>query len=409
MLVHSEKPPMGWNTWNVYLGVPDEKILKKSADYMSRNLLGSGYEYFVIDALWYSNDATGEWSFDEYGRLQPDIQKFPHGMLSFSDYVHALGLKFGVHMMRGINTKVVGHGCKVKDTDVFVDDIVDYNSPCPWSSKGWYGVKTDSPYAQSWYDSIVSQFAEWKVDFIKYDDLGSPIQREEIIFIENAINKCGRDMVLSLSPGNHAKTDDADFYSAHSTMWRITGDFWDNQMNFTRCFDKIAQWNGFIHNDGWPDADMLPLGWICENPHESGDVPRVCKFTDEEIKSLMTLFSIAKSPLFLTCNLLRNTDDLLSVQTQPDCIKLNQYGNPEILLADSEAHVWHSEAENSEYLAVFNRTESEKSIEVEIPKELAGKKALNVWDSEAQPIDFSDTIKTFTVPPHGVLLFKCVK
>ena len=407
MLVHSEKPPMGWNTWNVYLGVPDENTLKRSADYMSRNLLESGYEYFVIDALWYENDITGEWSFDEYGRLQPDSQKFPHGMLSFSDYIHSLGLKFGVHMMRGVNTRVINQGCKIKGIDVSVDDIIDYDSPCPWSHS-WYGIKTDSPYAQSWYDGIVSLFTEWKVDFIKYDDLGSPIRREEIIFIENAINKSGRDMVLSLSPGNHAETDDAKFYSAHSTMWRITGDFWDNQMNFRRCFDKIAEWNGFIQNDGWPDADMLPLGWICENPHESGDEPRICRFTDEEIKSLMTLFSIAKSPLFLTCNLLRNTDYFLYVQTQPDCIYLNQCGNPEILLSDSDTHIWHSKAGDLDYLAIFNRTEIEKNIEIKIPKELVGKQAVNVWESRAKTINISNPIMTFTVPSHGVILLKCV-
>ena len=408
MLVHSEKPPMGWNTWNVYLGVPDENILRKSADYMSRNLLSSGYEYFVIDALWYSNDTTGEWSFDEYGRLQPDSRKFPHGILSFSDYVHSLGLKFGIHMMRGMNIRIINQGCKIKDTDVSVDDIIDYNSPCSWSGS-WYGVKTDSPYAQSWYNSIVSQFAEWKVDFIKYDDLGSPLHKEEIMFIENAINKSGRDMVLSLSPGNRAETADAEFYSTHSTMWRITGDFWDNQMNFTRCFDKIAEWNKYIHNIGWPDADMLPLGWICEKPHVSGDEPRICRFTDEEIKSLMTLFSIAKSPLFLTCNLLRNTDDFLSVQTQPDCIFLNQYGSPEILQSDCETHVWHSEAGDTDYLAAFNRSESERDIEVKIPKKLAGKQAINVWDSKAEPINLSDPIMRFTVPSHGVILLKADK
>ncbi len=408
MLIHSEKPPMGWNTWNVYLGVPNEKILKESADYMSRNLLRSGYEYFVIDALWYSNDITGEWSFDEYGRLQPDSRKFPNGLLSFSDYVHGLGLKFGIHMMRGINTRVVNKGCKVKGTDISVDDIINRSSPCSWSeSNGWYGIKTDNPYAQNWYDGIVSQFAEWNVDFIKYDDLGSPIQKEEIILIENAINKCGRDMVLSLSPGNHAETDDAEFYSAHSTMWRITGDFWDDQKNFTRCFDKIAQWNRFIHCGGWPDADMLPLGWICENPHESGDVPRICRFTSEEIKSLMTLFSVAKSPLILTCNLLRNTEDFLAVQTQPDCIYMNQYGTPEILLSDCETHIWHSKAGDSDYLAVFNRTDVKKSIEVGIPKGLSGKQAINVWDCNAVPIKLSAPVMSFTVPPHGVILLKC--
>ncbi len=409
MLIHSEKPPMGWNTWNVYLGVPDENILKKSADYMSRNLLGSGYEYFVIDALWYKNDITGEWSFDEYGRLQADSRKFPHGMLSFSDYVHSLGLKFGVHMMRGVNTKVINQGCKIKDTDISVDDIIDYSSPCSWSANGWYGVKTDSPYAQNWYDSIISQFAEWKADFIKYDDLGSPLHKEEILFIENAINKFGRDMVLSLSPGNHAETGDAEFYAAHSTMWRITGDFWDNQMNFSRSFDKIAEWNRIFHHGGWPDPDMLPLGWICENPHISGDIPRTCRFTDEEIKSLMTLFSVSKSPLFLTCNLLRNTDDFLSVQTQPDCINLNQHGNPEILLSDRETQIWRSKAGDSDYLAVFNRTEFKKNIEVDIPKELAGKQAVNVWDSTAVTINLSDPIITFNVAPHGVMLIKCVK
>ena len=408
MLLHTEKPPMGWNTWNVYLGVPDECILKKSAEYMSRNLLGAGYEYFVIDALWYSNDTTGEWSFDEYGILQPDSRKFPNGMPAFSDCVHSLGLKFGIHMMRGIHKHVINQGCRIKGTEVSVDDIIDYGSPCSWSDKnGWYGIKTDSPHAQSWYDAIVSQFAEWKVDFIKYDDLGSPIKKEEIIFIENAVNKCGRDMVLSLSPGNHAETADAGFYSAHSTMWRITGDFWDDQKNFKRCFDKLAEWNEYISLGGWPDADMLPLGRICENPHESGDVPRICRFTYEEIKSLMTLFSIAKSPLFLTCNLLRNPDDFLSVQTQPDCIYLNQHGNPEILLADSETHIWYSKAGNTDYLAVFNRTESERNIEVVIPKELAGKQAADVWNGEAAPITFCDAVMQFTVSAHGVMLLKC--
>ncbi len=409
MLVHSEKPPMGWNTWNVYLGVPDEDTLKKSAGYMSRHLLKAGYEYFVIDALWYCNDATGEWSFDEYGRLQPDGIKFPHGMLAFSDYIHGLGLKFGVHMMRGINTHVIGRGCKVKNTDIFVDDIIDYGSPCSWSnSNGWYGIKTDHPCAQSWYDGIVSQFAEWNVDFIKYDDLGSPLQRQEILFIENAINKCGRDMVLSLSPGNHAQTDDAGFYAAHSTMWRITGDFWDDQKNFTRCFDKLAEWHRFIHG-GWPDGDMLPLGWICENPHVSGDTPRICRFTGEEIQSLMTLFSVAKSPLFLTCNLLRNTDDFLLVQTQPDCIALNQHGNPEILLSDSDTQIWHSKAGNSDYLAVFNRAEFERAIDVAVPKSLAGKRMTDVWSGNASTICFSEPIARLTVPAHGVLLLKCVE
>lgn len=123
----------------------------------------------------------------------------------------------------------------------------------------------------------------------------------------------------------------------------------------------------------------------------------------------MTLFSVAKSPLFLTCNLLRNTDDFLSVQTQPDCIYLNQYGSPEILISDCETHVWHSKAGASDYLAVFNRTEFEKEIEVVIPKMLAGKQAVNVWDSEAQPVNLSDPIMKFAIPSHGVILLKCVE
>ena len=215
-------------------------------------------------------------------------------------------------------------------------------------------------------------------------------------------------MALSLSPGNHAETADAGFYSAHSTMWRITGDFWDDQKNFKRCFDKLAEWNRFIHRGGWPDADMLPLGWICENPHASGDEPRICRFTENEIKSLMTLFSIAKSPLMLTCNLLRNTDYFLSVQTQPDCIYMNQYGDPEILSADCDTHIWRSKAGDSDYLAVFNRTESKKNIEVGIPEELAGKRAMNVWSESAALIKLSEALVSFAVPPHGVILLKCV-
>jgi len=404
MVIKPKTPPMGWNSWNAYLGSPDEKELKATMRYIAAKLSPYGYEYCVTDAGWYSDrsgpdEPTEEYPLphfccDKYGRPWPHPGKYPSvaggtGFLHISEYAHSLGLKFGLHMMRGLGKDMMGHDFKVKGTDYLLDDIIDLTSGCTWAENN-FGVKVDHPAAQAYYDSLFENFAAWEIDFVKYDDLCSPIHAEEIEMIHKAIDKCGRDMIFSLSPGDWVKEEDAQFYSDHSSMWRISRDFWDDwDFNLRESFDLLAMWNQHLDNPGWPDADMIPIGWLCENPARTkGIKPRMCRLTTDEQRALFTLFSIARSPLILTCNLLRNTGDLLEIQTQPDCIAVNQRGTGNQMLKcgkDAETHLWRAHADGHDYLAFFNLTKLETYFEFDIPEDLQGKHGIDVWTGEVVP------------------------
>ncbi len=418
MRIIAERPPMGWNSWNVYLGAPDEATVRRSMRYMAARLLPFGYEYFTLDAGWYhtrdlrADVPSAVFSADRWGRPTPGEAAYPsaaggRGFRPLADYAHRLGLKFGLHMMRGINERTFAPGRCVKGTETPLEELIDRESPCSWGAPGWYGIKTDHPDAQKWYDSLMENFAAWGVDFVKYDDLGSPLHAEEVLMIERAIERCGRDMALSLSPGNHTRVEDAEFYSAHATMWRISGDFWDTWKHLRRSFDLLAQWNAHIDAPGWPDADMLPLGWICESPSGRGLTPRLCRFTAEERRALFTLFCIARSPLILTCNLDRNDDELLALQTQPDCLAVNQRGEaPKALVAgpEDETHVWRSAADGKDYLAFFNLTENDRNYDFPLPQDLAGGCGIDVWTGRVYELD-RDTLNV-PIPAHGVVFLR---
>jgi len=415
-MIDTKTPPMGWNSWNVYLGSPDEEEMKAQMRSMAADLLPYGYQYFTTDAHWYGFSNTQYkdgtiFAWDEYGRPIPQPNKYPSsadgsGFKAMADYAHSLGLKFGLHMMRGLNKWMLGHGCCIKGTETKLEEIIDWNSPCHWDDKnGWYGVKLDHPDVQKWYDSLFENFASWGVDFIKYDDIAYPLQVIETEMIHNALEKCGRKMVLSLSPGE-ANVKDGEFYSAHANMWRISGDFWDDWQDCLRkSFDYLAAWNERIEYPGWPDADMIPIGWLCEKKSSRGLRPRFCRFNQEEIQSLFTLFCIARSPLILTSNLLRDEADVLHVITQPDCLAVNQRGkHPLCLKQDGDLHIWRSAADGNEYLALFNLSEAEQTFEVDIPQEFEGKTALDVWNKEIYQLCHATS--TFPITAHGVVFLR---
>ncbi len=413
MFIKTDRPPMGWNSWNAYLGSPDEEDMKSQMRYMAARLLPYGYQYFTTDAMWYRQKQGDGYVFstDEYGRPVPFPEKYPSsvngaGFKALADYAHSLGLKFGLHMMRGMNTWMLGRGASIKGTLTPLEDVIDYESPCSWHAPGWYGVKLDMPEAQLWYDSLFELFADWGVDFIKYDDLGSPLHVRETEMILAALDKCGRDMIFSLSPGNWTKIEDAEFYSSHATMWRISGDFWDSWSSSLReSFDLLAQWNTRIDYPGWPDADMIPIGWLTELPCERGMFPRLCRFNIDEMRSLFTLFSISRSPLILTCNLLRNDNDLLFIQTQPDCIQLNQYGkSPRVIASTKESYTWQSSVDNREYIAVFNLADNDQLFDVIMPNGLETSLAQEVWSMRVYKS--KGNLLTVPVPAHGVALLR---
>jgi len=304
-------PPMGWNSYDCYGVSVTEAEVKANADYLAKNLARHGWQHVVVDIQWSKPKAGAKghrpnavFAMDEYGRFTPAVDRFPsaangQGFKPLAEYVHSLGLKFGIHIMRGIpqqavtkNTAVLGTNLRAGDV-ARASDIADPRRVCP-SGSDMYGVDMTKPGGQAYYDSIVKLYAQWRVDYIKADDMTWPYHGDEIAALSEAIRKSGRPMVLSLSPGP-APLEHADDLKRHAELWRISDDVWDKWKNLKEQFALCRAWAPHIVPGHWPDADMLPLGRIAIRADTHND--RHTNFTKDEQFTLMTLWSIFRSPL----------------------------------------------------------------------------------------------------------------
>jgi alpha-galactosidase len=367
-------PPMGWNSWDCYGASVNEEQLLGNADYMAMHLKQYGWEYIVCDIQWYEPQATSTQynSFyplcmDEYSRLIPAENRFPSakggaGFKPIADYIHNLGLKFGIHIMRGIPRQAVHAAAPIQGTYKTARDIAHSFSICSWNTD-MYGVNPNADGAQEYYDSLFDLYASWGVDFVKVDDICITefkphdlySAKGEIEMIRKAIDKCGRPIVLSLSPGP-ALLEQAEHLSRHANMWRMTGDFWDNWPQLYNMFEKCHQWSPYVKEGCWPDCDMLPLGRIEINNRNDGGTGRNTCFTKDEQITMMTLWSIFRSPLMLGTELRGLDDWTLSLITNEEVIRVlkHSYGARQIMRTDDTV-VWKSKDEDgSIYVAFFN-------------------------------------------------------
>lgn len=374
-------PPKGWNSWDVYGASVTESEVKENAAYMAENLLSHGWEYVVVDIQWYEPTADSshyhafaELKMDEYGRLLPAENRFPSavngvGFKNLSDYVHSLGLKFGIHIMRGIPRQAVHLNVPIAGTNLRARDIAHANSICPWNTD-MYGIDMGKEGAQAYYDSIFKLYAEWGVDFIKVDDIADSklysTHLEEIKAIRKAIDKTGRDMVLSLSPGP-APLKYGTFFQEYANMWRLTDDFWDNWEQLKDMFTRCAQWSPFVGPGSWPDCDMLPLGHIGIRSVDGGGADRLTRFTKAEQRTMMTLWSIFRSPLMLGCELTDLDDWTLHLLREPTLEIMHQEGrNARQIHNEDDWVVWQTEANATVYYVIFNLSDTERVTPTEI-------------------------------------------
>jgi alpha-galactosidase len=356
------RPPMGWNSWDNFATTVTEEQTRAQADFMASHLKSFGWEYIVVDIQWYepgakSHDyrADAVLVMDGFGRLQPAVNRFPSsaggaGFKALADYVHGQGLKFGIHLMRGIPRQAVEKNLPVKGTDVRAQDIANQASICPWNPD-MYGVDLSKPGAQEYYDSVFALIASWGVDYVKVDDISRPYHNneKEIEAIRRAIDRTGRPMVLSLSPGETALSA-AGHVAGHANLWRISDDFWDRWLALREQFSRLEKWNPHRRPGAWPDADMLPLGTLMLGA-------RTTRFTPDEQRTLMTLWSIARSPLMHGGDLTKTDDFTLSLLTNHEVLAVNQASiNNRPVFDHDELIAWTADVPGSsdKYLAVFN-------------------------------------------------------
>ena len=410
-------PPMGWNSWDCYGTTVTEAEVKAQADYMRRHLARFGWQYLVVDIQWYEPNAkahgyreNAELVIDGYGRLLPATNRFPsaaggRGFKPLADYVHRLGLNFGIHIMRGIPRRAVKADLPVWGGAARAQEIADEKSTCSWNTD-MYGVDLSKPGGQAYYDSIVALYAQWGVDYIKADDMSSPFHEAEIAALSRAIQKSGRPIVLSLSPGP-APLERAEFLRHHAQLWRISNDFWDRWEDLRKQFEYCRQWARFIGPTSWPDADMLPPGRVGIRAERGDD--RRTRFTTDEQYTLMTLWLIFRSPLMMGGDLPSNDAFTLPLLTNPEALAVhrNSAGNRELFARDHQvAWVAGVPGSKDKYLAVFNLDDRAADIKIEWRElGLTGACAVrDLWQRKALGLFAGEMVAN--VRPHGAALYR---
>lgn len=421
-------PPMGWNSWDSYGLRINEQQFRENVAVLAMKLKSFGYNYAVIDEGWYMHNPENrpkpellKYAVDENGRFIPVTARFPSalqngkntGFLEVANLVHSKGLKFGIHIVRGIPRESVQRNLPIEGSSFTAQDAADQNDPCPWDPTTW-GVK-DTPAGQAWYDSLLRQYAMWGVDFLKVDCIADhPYKPAEIRQINRAIGRSGREMVLSLSPGPTAVEHHAEIAEV-GQMWRISNDVWDfwiGQADYPtgvqNQFERAARWAQYAKPGAWPDADMLPVGELRPYP-DVGPAPRHTRLTPAEQHTLLSLWAMARSPLIVGANLTLLDKETLGLLCNRDILKIDQTATASReVLHEGDLVVWSAALPGDEHaLALFNLGEKDLLIDrpltAFVPAGDYDRK--NAWTNKKMPV--SNRVTT-TLQPHSsmVLLLK---
>lgn len=374
-MLYRGKPPMGWNSWDCYGdSVNEEQLLANAAALAA--LKDYGWQYVVCDIQWSEPTADGyayhnfaELCMDDYSRLIPSPERFPSaangaGFRPIADKVHAMGLKFGIHIMRGIPRQAVHRNTPLLGTAATARDIAQQYSICPWNTD-MYGVDPDREGAQAYYDSLLALYAEWGVDYIKCDDIANTeflphnpySARRELELLTNAVEKADREIVLSLSPGP-APLAEHEHLAAHATMWRVSGDFWDQWPRLLEMFALCRAWAPYVRDGAYPDCDMLPLGTLT-----LPEGARRTRFTPAEQRTMLSLWGIFRSPLMIGAELTMADPFTLSVLCNRDVLTMNQTcRNPRELCFDDTHSIWLADGEGCQWAALFNLSDETRTL-----------------------------------------------
>ncbi len=274
-------PPMGWNSWNTFGPGINETVVRETADaFVAEGLRDLGYEYVVIDDHWEAMER------DDDGRLAADPETFPGGMKALADYVHSKGLKFGIYSCAG------SHTCGGRPSS--------------------YGYELED----------ARTFAEWGVDFLKYDFCHKPMGvdgRDLYQRMGQALRVSGRPIVFSMCEWGSMKPWLWGASRAGAHMWRTTGDISDSWESMCGIgFEQQAELHPYAGPGHWNDPDMLIVGM-----HDKGNVA-AGGCTDEEYRVHFTLWCILAAPLMLGCDVRDMSDVTRGIIGNPEVIGVNQ-------------------------------------------------------------------------------------
>lgn len=427
---------MGWNSFDGFGVYLTEDAARANLEQMAQKLEPFGYEYFVIDGGWYgeyrlrpgtryaAEKHAADVHLDDHGYNLPSHVYFPHGFAPLIERCHTLGLKFGVHLMRGIPKKAVALNVPIEGTPYHARDIADTDPAhlctwCPYND----GVNMDRPGAQAWYDGLIRHLAEQGVDYIKYDDI-VPYPRE-VAAVAEAVRKAPRPLVLSLSPGGKVDPNAlATFQQAN--LLRVTSDIWDSQTDLDRCFDAWRRWAGRSRPGFWIDMDMIPLGELLvmsprseTDGQDAGSVAlagrgthRWCQLSLAQQQTLVTLRALSASPLMVGGDLRTMDGASLRLVTEPQVVACDQNAVMGRLIYSAGAwEAWQTGEAGRDghgWIGLFNREPRARTF-VLAPKELglAGpRQVTDIWNGGEALAAADQGGAEVQVPANGVLFLR---
>jgi alpha-galactosidase len=426
---------MGFNSYDCLSFSATETEMKAIADTVAKKYLPYGWEYVCIDWCWSypgmgSNQPNQTWlngvdgnpdqatrlNMDAYGRLMPDTVRHPSsaggkGFKPLADYIHGKGLKFGIHIMRGIPRQAVYANLPIFGTSYRAGDAANKNENCAWLNQ-MYGLAMNNPAAPAYLQSILDMYAGWGIDFIKIDDLmNSNVSprtsfKSQIQAYRAAIDSTHRDIVFSTSPGA-TPVGDSIFLMANANQWRMADDLWDNWNSLNTMIDLFAKWYPCADAPHFPDADMIPIGRLSKRGPVGN--ARWSGLTRDEQYTLMTMWIIGRSPLIWGGDVRDNRPAEDSLMTNAEAIEVNRRGvNPRPIVVSSQYPIWvsdHPDSSTIKYVAMINRTSNTATIS--LPLNQFGFTACTVRDLWAHN-DLGTVTATFgrSLPGHGSGLYK---
>jgi alpha-galactosidase len=417
------RPPMGWNSWDSFGLSVTEQEFQANANWMAQHLLKFGWEYAVVDEGWYlpNPDAkAGSFRFnmDAHGRYAPAANRFPlaaksAGFKELAEWTHARKLKFGIHIIRGIPREAVEKNLVIAGSRFRAAEAANKNDTCRWNADN-YGVKANAA-GQAYYDSIAALYANWGVDFVKIDCITVPYLSDEIRMFSDALGKTGRPIALSLSPGPTPIEQIGDLRK-RAQMWRISDDFWDHwkkwpdrawSQSLLDQFGMAAKWAPNVEAGHWPDADMLPIGYLGPRPGEGK--ARTTDLTHDEQKTLLTLWSMLRSPLIAGCNFTQIDESTTGLFTNEEVIGVDQRsrGSREVL-NDGKKAIWMSKPESGSgaYVAIFNLSDAAQRIEYPLQAIGLSGVSFRVRDLWAKKDAGTMDVLKVSLQPHASALYR---
>ncbi len=419
-------PPMGWNSWDSYGLTVTESEFKENVQWLDRHLKEYGWQYAIVDEGWYIRNPESKgkpsWHFTvgHNGRFMPAPNRFPSakgnaGFKPLADHVHSLGLKFGIHIISGIPKEAVQKNLPIANSSFYAADAANQLDTCPWNPDN-YGVN-DNLAGQAYYDSIAKLYAGWGVDFLKVDCIAiHPYKEHEIRMISLALKKTGRPIVLSLSPGPTSLAT-ANTVRKYAQMWRISDDVWDHyspgagEQGWAQTlygqFATAIGWAPHVERGHWPDADMLPIGYL--GPRPGLGEARQTRLTHDEQRTLITFWSILRSPLMMGGNLTHDDEWTTALLSNKEVLDVDQHstGNRPLITTDHTA-IWTAQPEdgNGHYLALVSRGDKAEHMQYgwdEFGWKKKSYKVRDLWEHKDLGRQSSLNI---TVPPHASVLYR---